>query len=103
MCSTCIIGFWASVKLMDEASVHPKLAARLPQALVALRNSFGDTLKPLVLAVMLAGCLEKAVELCAGPSAAVTRQNKKRLRSSQVSSASTGRAARAALGSRSSF
>mmetsp|Transcript_119324 Transcript_119324/g.283251 ORF Transcript_119324/g.283251 Transcript_119324/m.283251 type:complete len:483 (+) Transcript_119324:12-1460(+) len=43
MCSTCIIGFWASVKLMEQ---------------------FGDTLKPLVLAVMLAGCLEKAVELC---------------------------------------
>ena len=42
MCSTCIIGFWASVKLMDEASVHAKLAAHPAQtALVALRNSLG--------------------------------------------------------------
>lgn len=42
----CMLGFWASVRLMEE---------------------FAVVLKPLILALMLAGCLEKAVELCRSP------------------------------------
>jgi len=41
--STCLLGLWATVQLMDQ---------------------FGNVLKPLVLASMLAGCLEKPVEWC---------------------------------------
>ncbi|CAJ1455890.1 unnamed protein product [Effrenium voratum] len=41
--SLCIVGFWVTVRLMEE---------------------FGDVLKPLILAMMLTGCLERAVELC---------------------------------------
>lgn len=41
--SMCMLGFWASVRLMEEFSV---------------------VLKPLILALMLAGCLEKAVDMC---------------------------------------